>query len=465
MSQKDFIYNKCIQNFRFEASADQQELFKKLSEFLLQYDETDIMIVNGYAGTGKTSAISAFVKTLKELELPYILMAPTGRAAKVLANYTGETSLTIHKQIYRQKSLSDAQAQFSLNYNKQRDTIYIVDESSLITIDSGASIFGTGNLLDDLMSFVRSGEGNKIIFMGDDAQLPPIGLDHSPALSSLYMSGFGPVLDVRLKEVLRQSKDSGILYNATLLRKSIVTNELFKPKFDTKNYEDIFMIKGGDLIETLSDNISKYGIEEVAVLCRSNKRANRYNAGIRSSVLYCEERLTRGDRLMVVKNSYQFLEDVPEIDFIANGDVAELIRIKNYEERYGLHFADATLSFPDYNDVEIDAKIILDTLDSETASLSSEQSRALYEGVYADYEHIPTKSKRNKAIREDSFYNALQIKYSTAITTHKSQGGQWKAVFIDNPFWRPEITLDDLKWLYTAITRATEKLYLVNFPD
>lgn len=463
MSQSDFLYEKIAGNFPYEPSEDQTALFRVLADFMVQYEESDLMLVNGYAGTGKTSALAAFIRTLKELEVPFVLMAPTGRAAKVLSSYTGFPAYTVHKQIYRQKSLGSQELSFSINYNKSRDTVYVVDESSLITIDSGNSVFGSGNVLEDLLTYVRSGEGNKLILVGDDAQLPPIGMDMSPALNLSYMSGFGPVMSARLKDVLRQGRDSGILYNATLIRKHIAAGELEIPGLDTVSYGDVFSISGSDLIETLSDNISTYGIEEVAVLCRSNKRANLYNRGIRATVLFCEEKLVRGDRLMVVKNCYKFLENVPELSFIANGDVAELVRVRKYEQRYGLNFADVTLSFPDYDDVEINAKIILDTLDAESASLSQEQQRALYEGVFADYENIKSIVQRRKAVREDVYYNALQVKYATAMTAHKSQGGQWKAVFIDNPFWGQEITLDDLKWLYTAFTRATERVYLVNF--
>ncbi len=465
MSSETFIYDKCRSHFPYTPSEDQVNLIQELSAFLMQVDEQDVMLVNGYAGTGKTSVIAAFVKTLKELGVDYVLMAPTGRAAKVLGNYTGEKSFTVHKQIYRQKRQNDQNSQFSINFNKKRDTIFVVDEASLISIDSIGSIFGSGNLLDDLIDYVRSNQGNKLILIGDDAQLPPIGMELSPALNPNYLAKYGPLRKAELKEVLRQGVDSGILYNATLLRKNIVLQNLSLPKFELENYTDIKKIAGSELIEELGDAISRNGIEEVLVLCRSNKRANRYNAGIRSSVLFCDERLTRGDRIMVVKNCYNFLDDVPEIDFIANGDVAELLRIRNYEERYGLEFADALLSFPDYNDLEIEAKIILDTLESESASLTKDQNQALFEGVYADYEHLKTKSARFKAIKQDPYFNAIQIKYSNAITTHKSQGGQWKVVFIDNPFWKPEITLDELKWLYTAMTRATHKLFLVNFKD
>lgn len=464
MGLADFLGEKILQNFKYEPTECQKVFFDKISQFLSGYGDGDIFILNGYAGTGKTEAIGAVVRTLKEFNMKFKLMAPTGRAAKVLSGYTSHRTSTIHKQIYRQKSMDNGVGQFSLDFNRDNDTVYIVDEASLITIDSSSSSFGSGNLLEDLISYIRNGSDNKLILIGDNAQLPPISLDRSPALDVPYMEGYGPVEWVSMKSVVRQELESGILYNATLLRKAIALEETGSlPKLQVKGYNDVESINGGELIEALEDAVSRYGLEETIVLCRSNKRANRYNEGIRAKILSREERLVRGDRLMVVKNCYQFLEDVKEIDFIANGDIAELIKISNYEERYGLHFAQARLSFPDYDDIEISAKIILDTLDSESASLSSEQQRALYEGVYTDYEHIKTKKKRNESVREDPYYNALQIKYSSAITCHKSQGGQWKCVFIDNAFWQDEISLDELKWLYTAITRAVEKVYFVSF--
>ena len=452
-----------------EPTSGQRELFEKLGRFLtVAPSEFPLLVVRGYAGTGKTTAVSAFIKVLKELKHKFVLLAPTGRAAKVLSNYSGMQAKTIHKQIYRQRSLSDKESKFAIDFNKSRDTVYIVDEASLITIGSGfeTSIFGTGDLLDDLISYIRQNSGNKLILMGDSAQLPPIGLEESPALDFDYVSQYSHLAEeVTLTEVVRQAGESGILYNATLLREEIERGDLDAPRFRCRGFDDFRRISGGELIEELDGAISKYGLDEVVVLCRSNMRANRYNMGIRQTVLFMEEQLTRGDKLMIVKNCYQFLENVPDLDFIANGDVAELVKIGNYEERYGLHFAQATLKFPDYNDVEIDAKIILDTLSSVSPSLDREQQQALFEGVYADYEDITVRKKRMEKVREDKYYNALQIKYAAAITGHKSQGGQWNCVFVDNNLWKDEISLDDKKWLYTAMTRAVEKVYLVNFND
>lgn len=468
MAVESFIAGLIEKKMGFPPTEGQRELFARLGKFLSSSpDEFPILVIRGYAGTGKTTAISAFIKVLKELKQKYILLAPTGRAAKVLSNYSGQGAKTIHKQIYRQKSLADKDARFRLDFNKSKDTVYIVDEASLITIGTGmeSSIFGSGDLLDDLITYVRQNSGNKLILMGDSAQLPPIGLEESPALDFDYLSQYSGVETITLREVVRQANESGILYNATLLRVQIEGEDLSDPKFDCRGYDDFKKLSGGELIEELGAAIDKFGLDEIVVLCRSNLRANKYNMGIRQSVLFMEEQLTRGDKLMIVKNCYQFLEDVPQLEFIANGDVAELVKIGKYEERYGLHFAQATLSFPDYDNVEIDAKIILDTLTSTSPALDKEQQKALFEGVYADYDHITTKKKRMEAVREDKYYNALQIKYATAITGHKSQGGQWKCVFVDNSLWRDDISLDDLKWLYTAITRGVERVYMVNFKD
>ena len=468
MAVEKYLEGLFVQKLGMEPTAGQKELFAKLGEFLtLPQDEFPILVVRGYAGTGKTTAISAFIKVLKDHKYKYILLAPTGRAAKVLSNYSGVQAKTIHKQIYRQKSLADKEANFRIDFNKSRDTVYIVDEASLITIGTGmeSTIFGSGDLLEDLITYIRQNPGNRLILMGDSAQLPPIGMDESPALDFDYISQYAPLRAVTLRDVVRQAGESGILFNATRLREQIERGDTDAPVFRCEGFDDLRRLQGGELIEELDGAISKYGLDEVVVLCRSNLRANKYNMGIRQTVLFMEEQLTRGDKLMIVKNCYQFLENVPELDFIANGDVAELVRIGGYEERYGLNFAQATLRFPDYDDVEIEAKVILDTLSSVSPSLDKEQQKALFEGVYADYEEVTVRKKRMEKVREDKYYNALQIKYATAITGHKSQGGQWKCVFVDNNLWKDDISMDDLKWLYTAITRGVEKVYLVNFKD
>ena len=466
MGIAQFFTDRLHHHLGYPPTGCQERFFETLAAFAVQYETCDLLLASGYAGTGKTSAVAAFVKTLKELHYRYVLLAPTGRAAKVLSGFTGEKAWTIHKYIYRQKSVHDGVGEFQLNFNKTKDTFFIVDEASLISVEtaSASGIFGSGDLLDDLVSFVRGGVDDKLIIIGDEGQLPPIGLDRSPALDEGYMSRYGRLMTARLSTVVRQAAESGILTNATRVRRLIEKGLSGPLQLHTKGFPDVERVSGGELIEKISDAVERYGLDEVVVLCRSNKRANRYNAGIRASVLYREERLTRGDKLMVVKNCYQFLDNIPEMDFIANGDVARLVKISHYEERYGLHFAEAVLSFPDYNDVEVTAKVILDTLESEQPALSAEQQRALYEGVNADYADVRGARKRYEKVREDLYFNALQIKYATAITGHKSQGGQWSCVFIDNPFWK-ELTLDDLKWLYTAITRGVGKVFFVNFKD
>ena len=475
MGRADFLYKGFLSRLKFEPTPCQDSLLRKVADFIS--DDDDIMIVNGYAGTGKTTAISAVISVMKEYKTKCVLLAPTGRAAKVLSSYAGQPAFTIHKHIYRQKSVGgDGFGQFSLVPNKDKETLFIVDEVSLIGIDAGqqqsSTAFGTGNLLEDLITFVRTGTDCKAILIGDSAQLPPIGLDASPALSRDYMAMMGGTVFAQLSTVVRQQKESGILYNATLLRQLISELDYGSGSIDicdlgmeTIPFDDVERIRGGELIEKIGDAYSTYGEDDTVILCRSNKRAIKYNLGIRSTVQYKEERLVRDDKLMIVKNCYQFVENLKNVPYIANGDIAKLQKITKFEDRYGLHFAEARLSFPDYDDQEITAKVILDTLESESASLTYEQSNMLYQGVNEDYAHIKGKKKRYEEVREDKYFNALQLKYANAITCHKSQGGQWRCVFIDNPFWQEELTVDDLKWLYTALTRATEKVYLVNFKD
>ena len=474
MGRADYLYNGFISNLKFEPTRSQDSFFRTAADFLCG-DDDDILVVNGYAGTGKTTAVSSIIRTLGELKINTVLLAPTGRAAKVLSGYAGRAASTVHKHIYRQKAVSgDGFGEFSLNQNKDRDTLFVVDEVSLIGIDSSAgnttAAFGTGNLLEDLVAFMRNGVDCKMILVGDSAQLPPVGMDCSPALSRDYMAMIGGTIFCQITDVVRQQKASGILENATRLRQMIAGGDYGSYTPDelglvTRDFEDVQRIGGGDLIETLSDAYSRYGEDETVILCRSNKRAIKYNLGVRATVQFKEEALVRGDKLMIVKNCYQFCEKIERLDYIANGDIAKLLKISDYEERYGLHFATARLSLPDYDDQELTAKVILDTLQSESASLTYEQQNALYIGVDADYSNIASKKKRWQAVREDKYYNALQLKYAEALTCHKSQGGQWKCVFIDNPFWQDELVTEDLKWLYTALTRAVGKVYLVNFKD
>ena len=475
MSRADFLYSHFLERFGYEPTRCQAGLFRSLADFVT-CDDADILVVNGYAGTGKTTAIATVISVLDEMGAKSVLLAPTGRSAKVLSSTAHRPASTIHKHIYRQKSMgADGFGSFSLAPNKARDTLFVVDEVSLIGSDSsesvgkGGAVFGTGNLLEDLVNFVRNGADCRLVLIGDDAQLPPVGLESSPALTKETMTWFGGVRWCTLTSVVRQAAESGILRNATMLRRLLADfrehGEQGCLRLDLSGVDDVCRIGGGELMDALGDAYDRYGQDGTVVLCRSNKRANRYNLGIRSRVQYKEEELVRGDRLMIVRNCYQFLDDVPELDYIANGDIAKLVRIGRYEERYGLHFADALLAFPDYGDVEIGAKVCLDTLHSESASLAREQQDMLFEGVWADYSDRGTRRKIWEAVREDPFYNALQLKYAEAITCHKAQGGQWDCVFIDCPFWQPEQSADDIKWLYTALTRAVRKVYLVNFPD
>ena len=459
-----------LKKLGYEPTPCQDVLFSDLAAFLCS-DDGDIFVVNGYAGTGKTTALAAVVSSLRLVGFRSVLLAPTGRAAKVLSGMSGRPAYTVHKHIYRQKSVgSNGMGQFSLAPNKAKHTLFVVDEASLIGVESGGqSAFGSGNLLEDLIQFVRSGDDCRLILLGDSAQLPPVGLELSPSLDSSYMDNFGGVRYAGLSTVVRQESESGILANATAVRR-LIENAAPDATFESLGLRaqdggDVERIGGGELLEAISDAYDRYGYDDTVVLCRSNRRAIRYNLGIRAKVLFKEEELARGDKFMIVKNCYQFVEDVDSMDYIANGDVAVLRKIWHYEDRYGLRFADAILSFPDYEDAELQAKVCLDTLTSESASLTAEQQNALYAGVSADYADRGSKKRVWEAVREDPYFNALQLKYADAITCHKAQGGQWSCVFIDNPFWQDFQTVEDLKWLYTALTRAVEKVYLVNFKD
>lgn len=457
------FYDEFLKEFSFEPTPCQDNIFRGVSDFL-STDDGDIMVINGYAGTGKTSAVSAVINALTKRRFRCVLMAPTGRAAKVLSQISGKSAQTIHKGIYRQKGVGDnGWGQFSLAPNKFKHTLFVVDEASLIGVDaSSLANFGSGDLLSDLVQYVRNGDDCRLLLVGDSAQLPPVGMDESPALDRNCMDLFGGVSYLSLNTVVRQAEGSGILQNATALRTDLDAGRL---AIRTEGFADVERIGGGELIDALNSAYSEFGEDETIVICRSNKKAVRYNLGIRSMVDFKEEKLLRGDKLMIVKNCYQFLDEESPMGYIANGDVARLERIGNFEDRYGLHFASATLTFPDYDDERIVAKVLLDTLESDSASLTSQQQSALYEGVNEDYSHINSKKRRYEQVREDPYYNALQLKYAQAITCHKAQGGQWDCVFIDCPFWEDEMTRDDLKWMYTALTRAKKKVYLVNFRD
>ncbi len=459
----DQIYAK----LSFDATNNQKKIIEKLSAWLSDDDYSRIFLLNGYAGTGKTTIIAAFVAALKELGLKPILLAPTGRAAKVLTRYSKLTAYTIHKKIYREKSISDYQSKFALDYNREHDAVFIVDEASMLSTSSPDSSFGSGNLLDDLVQYVRQGKRCRLMLVGDDAQLPPVGDDYSPALQPSELLPYGDVEYGTMDEVVRQSHDSGILFNATMLRCMLENNIYEIPRFDL-SYKDFRQVQGGELLEELQDCYDRFGRDETIVITRSNKRANRYNEGIRRHNLSAEEEIESGDMLMIVKNNYFYAEqdkDSP-MSFVANGDVARLKRIRRFGEFYGFRFIDATLQFPDYDDYEMQAKILMDTLTSESPSLTREQSNQLFIEVEKDYADITAKSKRYKAIRENPHFNAMQVKFAYAVTCHKAQGGQWSAVFVDRClFGDEEMSRDMLRWLYTAITRATERVYLVNFDE
>lgn len=464
----DHIKSQIYSKFSFTPTKGQNKIIENLANWISEPEYDSVFILNGYAGTGKTTLISAFATTLAELRIKPILLAPTGRAAKVVAQMTGMPAHTIHKKIYRQKSLADAEARFMLNFNKEKDAVFIVDEASMIADYSmDGSVFGSGSLLDDLFEYVRSGERCRVMFVGDAAQLPPVGHDLSPALNPERMKVYGPVIYETLDEVVRQQMDSGILFNATMVRCMLDAGIYEIPLFDT-SFPDFEAISGAEVLERVEECYSRYGRDDVIVITRSNKRANRFNEGIRRLTLCAEEAIESGDMLMVVKNNYHFTEREEDckIDFVANGDTARLMRIRRYHDLYGFRFADAVLRFADYDDYELDCKILLDTLTSEAPALTAEQSKSLFTAIEEDYLDVTNKRERYKKIREDSYYNAMQVKFGYAVTCHKAQGGQWSAVFVDKMlFGDEEMSRDMLRWLYTAITRATEKLYLVNFDD
>lgn len=464
----EHIASQIYSNFRFTPTFGQKKIIEKLGEWIADPDANKIFILNGYAGTGKTTLISAFVATLKQLRIKPILLAPTGRAAKVMTQHTGEKASTIHKRIYRQKSLSDPEAKFSMDFNKEKDACFIIDEASMISTSAGdGSIFGSGSLLDDLFAYVRQGVRCRIMFVGDNAQLPPVGHEESPALDARHMSVYGDVTYTSLDEVMRHNAESGILFNATMVRCMLEAGIYEPPLFDM-HYPDFKAIDGGEFLELVDTCYSRYGKDDTIVITRSNRRANRFNEGIRRNVLFAEEDIESGDMLMIVKNNYFFTEREEDckIDFIANGDIAKLTRIRRFEEFYGFHFAEARLTFPDYDDFEIECKVLLDTLSSESPSLTSEQSSRLFFSVAEDYAEIKSKAKRYREVRENAHFNAMQIKFAYAVTAHKAQGGEWKAVFIDKMLFGDETMSKDLmRWLYTALTRASEQVYLVNFDD
>lgn len=470
----DALCDCMLAELPFEPTEQQVGAMAHLAAFLLSSDD-GIFVLRGYAGTGKTSLIAALVRTLNMLHRPVVLMAPTGRAAKVFAAYSGCPAYTIHKVIYRQKKFEGECSEFTLGFNKLRHALFVIDEASMIA-NQGGGWLGTQNLLDDLLRFVAEGEGCRVLFVGDTAQLPPVGEEASPALSVSCLKGYSPrVSEFELTQVVRQAVESGVLWNATMLRQLLTTEaERVFPSIRGWGFSDVVFLSGADLIETLEEAYQKVGVEDTIVVTRSNKRAIVYNNGIRGRIFDREGELVQGERVMVAKNNYfwieQFAKSNPEenvpIDFVANGDTAEVRRVRNVHEQYGFCFADVLLRFPDYDDFEMEFRVLLDTLQSEAPALLREQSERLYQSVLLDYMDIPQKRERMKRLREDPYYNALQLKYAYAVTCHKAQGGQWRNVFVDQGYITEEMyNLGYLRWLYTAFTRATEKLYLVNWPE
>ena len=467
--QSTTIATQIYEKLSVQPTENQKKIIESFSDYLSEDNSSTFFVLNGYAGTGKTTIIAAIVSALKSLGIKTILLAPTGRAAKVLSQYSGEKALTIHKRIYREQTNAAYESKFSLNINRENEALFIVDEASMLSSGTNAdkTIFGSGSLLDDLIQYVRSGKRCRLMLVGDSAQLPPVGDSYSPALSPAEFLPFGDVVYETMDEVVRQEQTSGILFNATLVRCMLENNIFEIPHLDMQ-YDDIESVSGGEFLEKLQDCYDRYGRDQTIVITRSNKRANRYNEGIRRNILFAEEEIESGDMLMVVKNNYHYterIEDCP-MSFIANGDIARLKRIRRFEELYGFRYASAVLEFDDYDNTEIECKVLLDTINSEAPSLTYEQSQKLFYEVEKDYTDIKSKIKRFKEIRENEYFNALQVKFSYAVTCHKAQGGQWSAVFIDRFLFGDEpMTKDMLRWLYTALTRATERVFLVNFDD
>ena len=470
----DYLSGEIELSLGFQATKEQHLLIHKLSEFVLSDDFNSVFILRGYAGTGKTSVVSALVKTMTKLERSCVLMAPTGRAAKVLSLSAGHPAYTIHRRIYRQQS-KEYNANFAIGFNGMKQTLFVVDEASMISNEQqGTASYGTGRLLDDLIQYVYSSPGCRLLMIGDTAQLPPVGSLESVALNDSFVAGYGlHVLSFTLRQVVRQAETSGVLWNATNLRAALDEGNVGAfPKIKFKEFSDIVNIPGNELIEELTSCYDKVGHDDTIIVCRSNKLANIYNKGVRYQILGRETELESGDMLMVAKNNYYWPSlDVDEqgkcqapMDYIANGDIVQVLRVWNEREFYGFRFATAIIRMPDYDDYELEVNVVLDTLLSEAPALGREQNERLFNEVMKDYEHLSTKNERLEGVMSDPYYNALQIKYAYAVTCHKAQGGQWQRVFIDQGFITEDMMgIDYFRWLYTALTRASERLYLVNW--
>ena len=460
-----FFLEQTLKNFHYEPTNEQYKVLEKWSDFLFDRNNDSLFLLKGYAGTGKSSLVGAVVKTLNELKQKSVLLAPTGRAAKVFSSYSGQNAYTIHKKIYRLKEFSNESGGFTLSDNLHKNTLFIVDEASMISNDGlDSSFFGSGRLLDDLIRYVYNGEGCRLVLLGDSAQLPPVSQPESPALDISILQGYGlNVHGMTLTEVVRQAKTSGILTNATRLRKKIESNQTnVFPKISTKDGADVQIVNGEDLLETIQDAYNRDGFEETIVITRSNKRANGFNNAIRNHILFREEELTSGDLLMVVKNNYHWAKEEDSMDFIANGDLIEILRIRKMQELYGFRFCDVTAQFPDY-DTEIDMKILMETLHTDSPALPKDLNDKLFSAVLEDYEDIPSKREKMKQLKINPYYNVVQVKYAYAVTCHKAQGGQWKNVFLDLSYIpKEQVGIEFYRWLYTAFTRATERIFLIN---
>ena len=479
----DELKYKILQQFGFPPTLEQANALDVFARFLTDRNPQVVMILRGSAGTGKTSLSGAIVRTLQTIRQKVMLLAPTGRAAKVFSLNSGTPAYTIHRRIYREKSFSGVDGQFNLNDNLFTDTLFMVDEASMVAnMGLGGMSFGSGCLLDDLVHFVYQGRNDRLMLIGDKAQLPPVGEEESPALNAAMLQGYGlTVYECDLNEVLRQSEQSGILYNATMIRQMITHDDITQlPKIRFTGFSDIKPMPGAELIEALADSYHHVGLDDTIVVTRSNKRANIFNQGIRNMVLDREEELSQGDILMIVKNNYYWMEEerkkikekdnqVPSNDipaFLANGDRAKVLKVRRRIDLYGFRFATLLLQFPDYGNYELEATVLLDTLTSEAPALTHEQQEQLFHQIEEDYQDVPLKTDRMKAIRQDQFYNALQVKFAYAVTCHKAQGGQWAHVYVDQGYMTDDmLTPDYIHWLYTAFTRATEMLYLVNWPE
>lgn len=465
--RRDELYELLLNSFGLTPTEGQATVLRHLAAFLLSLKPNPTYILRGYAGTGKTTLVTTLVKTLPEIGMDYVLMAPTGRAAKVLGGYTRKYASTIHKKIFQVQAFPDGSLRMARAQNKHKDTLFIVDEASMIGEDRD---FGAKSLLDDLLAYVFSGERCRLLLIGDTAQLPPVGNDESPALDINYLESQFPltIATYELTEVKRQALQSGILSNATHLRELLIEDKMEYPLplFDL-HFDDTERIDPEIFEEMLYKAFDAEHSNDSVIVCKSNKRANLFNQAIRSRILNIEGEIATGDKLMIVKNNYYWADGHQQISFIANGDMAEIQKITHYEEMYGFRFADVELSFPDYPDAQnLDVKIILDTLNSNSASLSEEENMRLLQAIEADYMDIPNRRERYKAMKKNPWFNALQVKFAYALTCHKTQGGQWKNVYVDSSLnLKDDVEKEDLRWLYTAVTRAQERLYFVNFKE